>query len=455
MGPVDLPDPGHIGCTGKVPIGGKDRVLVANEAHRAGLLRPGPVHPFLVGQGVQDSRQRNGGEPGGCKSGKAAPPVPECRQPRRQVGSDEQPEGNDGKDETVLFVVLQGMEQQDQGDQPQQESVAPRAAQCRCQAKQAQSQARQCEPQEELVGWTLTGTNRIEHDVVADVGDVGVEQAAIPGDSVENADGGGEPAGCQCEMNPLLRAQKHDSQQQQRSRCVLQPYGCREDREKGRRPNRAGIVHRAPRAERQQSHQRRGCYELGHGLVGEADRFVPESACQQGCSPGGFAEVASAKDVHARWNRQGNGAEQQLDAGNVPERLAKAHGVEQQKDAGDDSGHQPGARPVEVLPVGDAAAEDQAVRGFQVLHDLVGVQDEVAGESHPSSGCKGQRQQQGQILPGSVGGLRMQQGLEGQLYALQDGLRGGSLRSTPAFSFLLPLGHFPEAPIAGVPECRR
>ena len=84
-----------------------------------------------------------------------------------------------------------------------------------------------------------------------------------------------------------------------------------------------------PRAERQQRHQRSGGHELGHGLVGEADQFVPEGPSQQGGPPGGFAEVASAKEVHACRNRQGDGAEQQLDAADVPEGLAESDGVEQ------------------------------------------------------------------------------------------------------------------------------
>ena len=112
--------------------------------------------------------------------------------------------------------------------------------------------------------------------------------------------------------------------------------------------------------------------------MGEADQLVPEGACQQGRTPGGFAELTAGEDVHACRNRQGDGAEQQLDAADVPGRLAKADGVVQQKDAGHHSRHQPGAGAVEVLPVGDAVAEGQAVGRLQVLHDLVGVENEVA-----------------------------------------------------------------------------
>ena len=110
IGAVDLPYPADAGCAGKIAIGGEDRVLIADEAHHSGLPRPGSVHPVLVGKRIQDSRQRNGGEPGGCKSGKPAWSVPARRQPRRQVGAGQEPERNDGKDKTVLFVRLQGMD---------------------------------------------------------------------------------------------------------------------------------------------------------------------------------------------------------------------------------------------------------------------------------------------------------------------------------------------------------
>ena len=215
------------------------------------------------------------------------------------------------------------------------------------------------------------------------------------------------------------------------------------------------MVHGGPHAKRQQRHQRSGGYELGHRLVGKADQFVPEGACQQGRPPGSFAGVASGKDVHACGNRQGDRAEQQLDAADIPERLAKADGVEQQKDAGHGSGHQPGARTVEVLPVGDAAPEDQAVCRLQVLHDLVGVQNEVTRQSHGGPGRKCQRQYQRQIFPRPVGRPRMQQDLERRPYPWQDGLHRGPRRSTPVFPWSLPLRHFREALIVRVPACRR
>ena len=177
--------------------------------------------------------------------------------------------------------------------------------------------------------------------------------------------------------------------------------------------------------------------------MGEADQFVPEGACQQGRPPGGFAEVASGKDVHACRNRQGDGAEQQLDAADVPERLAQADGVEQLEDAGHGSGYQPGARTVEVLPVGDAAPEDQAVCRLQVLHDLVGVQNEVTRQSHHGARRKCQRQYQRQIFPGPVGRPRMQQDLERRLYPWQDGLRGGPWRLTPVLFLLSSAWSFP------------
>ena len=162
--------------------------------------------------------------------------------------------------------------------------------------------------------------------------------------------------------------------------------------------------------------------------MGEADQFVPEGACQQRRPPGGFAEMASGKDVHACRNCQGDRAEQQFYAVDVPERLAKAEGVKQLEDAGHGSGYQPGARTVEILPEGDAAAEDQTVCRLQMLHDLVGVQNEVTGQSHNGARHKCQRQHQRHIFPRPVDRPGMQQDFERRLHPCQDGLHRGARR---------------------------
>ena len=138
--------------------------------------------------------------------------------------------------------------------------------------------------------------------------------------------------------------------------------------------------------------------------------------------------MASGKDVHACRNCQGDRAEQQFYAVDVPERLAKAEGVKQLEDAGHGSGFQPGARTVEILPEGDAAAEDQTVCRLQILHDLVGVQNEVTGQSHNGARHKCQRQHQRHIFPRPVDRPGMQQDFERRLHPCQDGLHRGARR---------------------------
>ena len=96
-----------------------------------------------------------------------------------------------------------------------------------------------------------------------------------------------------------------------------------------------------------------------------------------------------------------------------------------------------------------------AVRRLQVLHDLVGVKNEVPRQSHRRAPCKCERQHQRQVFPGPFGLPRMQQDLERRLYPWQHGLHSGPRRSTPLFPGFLALGHFREDLIAGVPECRR
>ena len=220
-------------------------------------------------------------------------------------------------------------------------------------------------------------------------------------------------------------------------------------------PDRAGVVHRGPHTERQQRRQRSGGYELCHGLVGEADQLVPEGSRQQSRPAGGFPEVASGKHVHARRNRQRDCAEQQLDAADVPEGLTQADGVEQPEEAGHRSRHQPGARTIEKLPVDDAASEDQPVRRLQVLHDLVGVQNEVTRQSHNGARRKCQRQYQRQVLPGAAGLPWMQQDLEHRLNPWKERAPGGPCRSAQAFPWPLSPGHFREALSSCVPACRR
>ena len=166
-------------------------------------------------------------------------------------------------------------------------------------------------------------------------------------------------------------------------------------------------------AQRQQPDQGRRGHEFGHRLVREAGKLVPERTGHQRDPCRGLAEMAPGEVVHAGRNRQRQRTEQQLDAVHVPPRLAQADHVEQRQHQGHRSRHQPGARAVEVLPVDHPAAERQAVRRLQVLHDLVRMQHEVAGQGHRRAHRKRQRQRRGQEAPRLLGArLPMEQAVQ-------------------------------------------
>ena len=240
-----------------------------------------------------------------------------------------------------------------------------------------------------------------------------MERAAAPGERVEHADRQQQHRAGRNELQPIAGAQQHDTEQHHGNGGVLQPDRRRQHRERGRLPHHPRAAGGRAQAQRQQRQQRRGGHELGQRLVREPGQLIPEGAGQQRHPRRGLAEVAAREPVHGRGNRQRQRAEHQLDAADVPPRMAQADGVEQLQHAGHHPRHQPGTRAVEVLPVDHAVAERQAVGGLQVLHDLIRVQDEVAGQRYRRACRERQRQHQRQQFPRRlVGRARVDQAVE-------------------------------------------
>ena len=92
------------------------------------------------------------------------------------------------KDEAILLVRLCRVDQQRQGHESQQESVASEVGQSQ-DAQGHQPHIGDQEPIEELPCRTFTGAQVAKGEVDADVDDVGVKQTTVPRNRVEYADG--------------------------------------------------------------------------------------------------------------------------------------------------------------------------------------------------------------------------------------------------------------------------
>ncbi|MDE0024910.1 MAG: hypothetical protein OXP69_10915 [Spirochaetaceae bacterium] len=231
--------------------------------------------------------------------------------------------------------------------------------------------------------------------VEAQVGNVGVEQVAVPGEGIEDAHHDQQRRASQREQQLLARAQEHDGQQHQGNRGVVHPQRRGQHGEAGRAPDYRWAVDFRSHAQRQQPDQRRRGDQLRERFVREGGQFVPERPREQRRPRRGLAEVAPREAIHPGRNRQRKRAEQQLDPTDVPGRLAQANQVEQLEHRRHHTRDQPGAGAVEVLPVDYPVAEHQPVGRLQVLHDLIRMQHEVAAQGDRRPRRERQRQHQG------------------------------------------------------------
>ena len=221
---VDMPYPVDARRFGEVAVGAEHRVLVADEPDHDALRGIGAlVHPMLPGQGVQDSGQRDPREHGAghhgvhpdraaARAGSVRVERGRCsrrgqrgwrRQPGCDAGADKQPERNDREDEAILLVRLRGVEDQDQGDEGEQEPVAAQIAQRRRHAQCAQARTGERQPPQVLVGRAVAGAaDPAQRDVEADVGEIRMEQPAVPGERIEHPDREEEHARGENELRP-------------------------------------------------------------------------------------------------------------------------------------------------------------------------------------------------------------------------------------------------------------
>ena len=257
-----------------------------------------------------------------------------------------------------------------------------------------------------------SGGLSVDGEVEGEIRTERVEQSGVPRHRVEYADREEEHARGERELRlrALSDAQQEQAEQGQRQGRVLYPDRRGQHREESHRPDHPRPVRRWPYAQGQQHRQQGRGDELGHRLVGKADQLVPERAGYQRDPRRGLVQVPPRKKVHSGGNQQGNRAERQLDPADVPHRMTETGGVQQRDHPGGQTGHQPRTHAVEDLPVDDAVAEDCIVRRLQVLHDLVGVQYEVAGEGDGRTHCERRHEHRPQELPDRcIGRLRVQQ----------------------------------------------
>ena len=188
--PPRMPDGGDARRFGKVAEGGEMGVLAAQEAHHnfRRLMRS-LVYRLLPGQGVQDAGQRHRGKQcagrrvGQCRLLQA------CGEVRQDAGAQQQPERNDDEYIAIFLVRLQRVGEQHQADEQQQKPVAARLAQRQRHAECAAAGAGEEQPPKVLMG--RAGAGRVglpKLQVEADVGEVGVEEPAIPAGRIERPD---------------------------------------------------------------------------------------------------------------------------------------------------------------------------------------------------------------------------------------------------------------------------
>ena len=294
------------------------------------------------------------------------------------------------------------MQEHDRGDGREQESVAARVKQRPCGEKRAQAGGCEQKPRQELVRRALSCDQFPANQVIAQIGDVGVKQRAVPGDRVEYADREENRGRGEDEADLPSGQEKRGSQNHKRKRRVLDAHGRRQDSEDRRRdfPFPRRLLPGLPEAERERGHQQGRGRELGHRLVGEGDQLVPERAGHKRDPGRRFAEMPPREKVHSRRNQKRHGAEKKLYSSDIPDGFPETCGVKQLHDSGDRPGHQPRAGAVEVFPVAYAVSEDEPVGGLEVLHDFVRVQDEVARKRHGRARGETEREHKRQVFPG-------------------------------------------------------
>ena len=198
VGAVHLPHRVDPGGPGQIAVDGEDGVLVAHETGDAGLPRPRLVHP-APGMAAHSARRPP------TRSRTGLPPERRCRRAhggsRRQAARrstqrlrtvrsapSSSHSGMTANTKRYSLCALQRVGQQHQEDQRQQQPITPRGAQRAGEAQCAQPAAGERQPPRILVPGTLAGAHLAQNQVEAQVGDVGVEQVAVPGQGIEHAD---------------------------------------------------------------------------------------------------------------------------------------------------------------------------------------------------------------------------------------------------------------------------